>query len=48
MNVLTVYVDFDCARQFAIIEFEKPVYCTKKSLVIGSRLDTDVYILCYV
>lgn len=45
VNVVIVYVDFDCKRQFAIIEFEKPVYCAEKSLVIGSRLDTDAYIL---
>ena len=38
-------VGFDCKKQFAIIEFEKPVYCAEKSLVIGSKLDTDAYIL---
>ena len=45
MSVATVFLDFDYQRQFAIIEFEKPVYCAEKSLVIGSRLDTDAYIL---
>ena len=52
VNLMIVYVDFDCKRKFAIIEFEKPVYCAEKSLVIGSRLDTDAYILlvflCFV
>ncbi|XP_065903267.1 selenocysteine-specific elongation factor-like isoform X2 [Dysidea avara] len=32
-----------CKRQFSLIEFEKPVYCTENSLVIGSRLDTDAF-----
>ena len=37
-----------CKRQFSLIEFEKPVYCAENSLVIGSRLDTDAYILIVV
>ena len=28
--------------QYALIEFEKPVTCPANSLVIGSKLDTDV------
>jgi len=28
--------------QFLLLEFEKPVTCSKNSLVIGSRLDTDI------
>ena len=29
--------------QFAVIEFEKPVTCSRNCLVIGSKLDTDVH-----
>ena len=43
--VVIIYVDLGYKRHFAIIEFEKPVYCAEKSVVIGSRLDTDAYIL---
>ena len=30
--------------QFALLELEKPVTCPKESLVIGSRLDTDIHL----
>lgn len=30
-------------RQFALVEYEKPVTCPQKSLVIGSKLDTDIH-----
>ena len=43
--VMIICVDCDYKRKFAIIEFEKPVYCAEKSLIIGSRFDTDAYIL---
>ena len=29
-------------KQYLLMEFEKPVTCSEKSLVIGSRLDTDI------
>ena len=29
--------------QFALLEFEHPITCTKNCLVIGSRLDTDIH-----
>ena len=45
IRVMIIFLDFECKRQFAIIEFEKPVYCAANSMVIGSRLDTDAYIL---
>ena len=32
-------------NQFALLEFERPVTCPADSLVIGSRLDADAYIL---
>ena len=32
-------------NQFALLEFERPVTCPTDSLVIGSRLDADAYIL---
>ena len=31
-------------HQWALIEFEKPVTCPENSLVIGSRLDTDIHL----
>lgn len=31
-------------HQWLIIEFEKPVVCPENSLVIGSRLDTDIHL----
>ena len=30
--------------QYAVLELEKPVTCPKESLVIGSRLDTDIHL----
>ena len=30
-------------RYFALLQFEKPVTCPNKCLVIGSKLDTDIY-----
>ena len=30
-------------HQFAILELEKPVTCSSNSLVIGSKLDTDIH-----
>ncbi|OWF53685.1 selenocysteine-specific elongation factor-like [Mizuhopecten yessoensis] len=30
-------------QQFALVEYEKPVTCPKNSLVIGSKLDTDIH-----
>ncbi|XP_068108832.1 selenocysteine-specific elongation factor [Hyperolius riggenbachi] len=30
-------------QQWALLEFEKPVTCPKMSLVIGSKLDTDIH-----
>lgn len=30
-------------RQYAVIQFEKPVTCQNNSLVIGSKLDTDIH-----
>ncbi|KAJ8299880.1 hypothetical protein KUTeg_021399 [Tegillarca granosa] len=30
-------------RQFAIVEYEKPVTCPENCLVIGSKLDTDIH-----
>ncbi|XP_069120108.1 selenocysteine-specific elongation factor-like isoform X1 [Argopecten irradians] len=30
-------------KQFALIEYEKPVTCPRNSLVIGSKLDTDIH-----
>ena len=30
-------------HQFALLEFEKPVTCAASSMVIGSRLDTDIH-----
>ena len=30
-------------EQFALLELEKPVTCAEKSLVIGSKLDTDIH-----
>lgn len=30
-------------RQFALVEYEKPVTCPQNSLVIGSKLDTDIH-----
>lgn len=36
-------------RQWLFIEFEKPVTCPENSLVIGSRLDTDIHLnLCRI
>ena len=36
-------------QQWLFIEFEKPVTCPKNSLVIGSRLDTDIHLnLCRI
>jgi len=29
--------------QFALMEFEKPVTCCRNSIVIGSKLDTDIH-----
>jgi len=29
--------------QFALMEFERPVTCGRKSIVIGSKLDTDIH-----
>ena len=29
---------------FALIEFEKPVSCPNNTIIIGSRLDTDIHI----
>ena len=31
-------------HQWALIEFEKPVTCPENSLLIGSRLDTDIHL----
>jgi selenocysteine-specific elongation factor len=31
-------------QQFAVLELEKPVTCPNSSLVIGSRLDTDIHL----
>ncbi|CAH1265230.1 EEFSEC [Branchiostoma lanceolatum] len=31
------------SQQWALLEFEKPVICPQKCLVIGSRLDTDIH-----
>lgn len=31
------------AVQFALVEFERPVTCTRNALVIGSRLDADIH-----
>lgn len=31
-----------CDLQYVILEFDRPISCTKDSLVIGSRLDTDI------
>ena len=31
------------SQQFALIEFEKPVTCQDGSLLIGSKLDTDIH-----
>ena len=33
--------------QFGLLEFERPVTCPLNSLIIGSRLDTDIRILCF-
>ena len=30
-------------RQFALVQFEKPVTCQNNCLVIGSKLDTDIH-----
>ena len=30
-------------RQFALVEFEKPIVCQNHCLVIGSKLDTDIH-----
>lgn len=30
-------------KQFALVEYEKPVTCPQNSLVIGSKLDTDIH-----
>ena len=30
-------------RQYALIQFEKPVTCQNSALVIGSKLDTDIH-----
>lgn len=30
-------------RQFAVLELERPVTCSNTSLVIGSKLDTDIH-----
>ena len=30
-------------RQFVLVEYEKPVTCPHNSLVIGSKLDTDIH-----
>jgi selenocysteine-specific elongation factor len=30
-------------KQFALLEFERPVTCSDNSLVIGSKLDTDIH-----
>ncbi|XP_070564699.1 selenocysteine-specific elongation factor-like [Ptychodera flava] len=30
-------------QQFALIEFEKPITCPENSLLIGSKLDTDIH-----
>ena len=32
-------------HQFALLEFERPVICSPDAVIIGSRLDVDVYIL---
>merc|ERR1712080_191142 len=32
----------EVALQFVILEFDRPISCTKDALVIGSRLDTDI------
>ncbi|XP_019623782.1 PREDICTED: selenocysteine-specific elongation factor-like [Branchiostoma belcheri] len=31
------------SQQWALLEFEKPVICPQRCLVIGSRLDTDIH-----
>jgi len=31
------------SRQFAVVEYEKPVTCQRNALVIGSKLDTDIH-----
>ena len=31
------------SRQFALIEFEKPITCQNHALIIGSKLDTDIH-----
>lgn len=31
------------SHQYAVLELEKPVTCTDHSLVIGSKLDTDIH-----
>ena len=37
------------SQQWLFIEFEKPVTCPENSLVIGSRLDTDIHLnLCRI
>lgn len=30
-------------KQFALIQFERPVTCQNKALIIGSKLDTDIH-----
>ena len=37
--------DIVVGRQFGLLEFERPVTCPSNSLIIGSRLDTDIRIL---
>jgi len=32
--------------QWALLQFEKPIICPLKSLVIGSRLETDIRSFC--
>ena len=32
----------DVTLQYVILEFDRPITCTKDALVIGSRLDTDI------
>ncbi|XP_062504162.1 selenocysteine-specific elongation factor-like isoform X2 [Corticium candelabrum] len=35
--------DIVVGRQFGLLEFERPVTCPSNSLIIGSRLDTDIH-----
>ena len=41
-NILNTSTGTAEVLQFVVLEFDRPITCTRDSLVIGSRLDTDI------